>query len=100
MRLANLGVGEKPDEMSRCGNLPGMRPSRLNARVKGGGRAHQRLQRYRAGKVGKLSDAPRASHGQCANSRHGLGAVEQRQSLFRGQLHRLQSCAAQRFAAG
>ena len=77
-----------------------MRPGQVNARIEGGGRAHQRLQRDRSGQIGNLRHAQAARHRQPAHSGHRLGAVQQRQALLGRQNQRLQARPAQRLASG
>ena len=54
--------------MAADGNLSGMRPRLVNARIKGRGRAHQRLQRHGSSNIGQLRHTPCARHRQCATA--------------------------------
>ena len=99
MGFADLGVIEQSQQMRGGGDLAGMRTGELNALVESGGRAHQGFERHGAGEVGQPDDALGAGDGKRPHSDHGLGAVEQSQAFFGGELERLETGAVQGFGA-
>ena len=65
-----------------------MRPDAADSFIIGRTGAAQCFQRHRRRNIGCFHKQRRIVHHQCADRRHDLGAVDQRQPFFGGERHR------------
>jgi hypothetical protein len=97
--LADLALGQQRAQALGAGRLPGVRPRAHDRRVKGVGRAAQRLEGHGASHVGRLHRPLGAEERERADPRHHLRAVVERQPLLGLQPQRLHAGLAKRLGA-
>ena len=100
VRLDDAAVRGQPAEVGGDRLLRGVRPQRVDARVERRVGAHQRFQRHGAGHVGQPREPAGVEHGQHAQPRHEVRAVEQGQSFLGLERQRPHAGGLQRLSGG
>ena len=98
VRLDDAAGRGEPAEVGRHRLLRGVRPQRVDARVERRVGAHQRLERHGAGHVGQPRQPAGVEHGQRAQPRHEVRAVQQRQAFLGLERQRPHAGGLQRLA--
>ena len=99
MGLPDFAVAKQVTQMFRHGQLAGMRPRLVNARIKSRRRSLQRLERHRAGDIRHAREPFRPEQRQAAHGMHRLGAVQEGKPLLGFEHDRPQPRLLQRIPA-
>jgi histidine ammonia-lyase len=91
VRLDDRGAFEQQPDVGRRLPLPLERARGVDRLEEARARSLQRFERLRTGEVGRRGESPRADEPERRHRSHELRAVDQRQPLLRGELHRLET---------
>ena len=99
MSLADRRAVEQREDVRGGGRLPRERPELVDARQEAVARGLQRVDRQRAGHVGRLGEPPRTHDPERRERAHELRAVDEREPFLRFEAERLEPRPRKRVAA-